>query len=61
MWEFLLGLLFARATGISRVVRATLVLVAIGVVIAGAIYASVVFRAVQERSQHPHARTHSTH
>jgi ABC-type lipoprotein release transport system permease subunit len=60
MWEFLLGLLFARATGISRFVRVILVLVAIGVVIAGAIYASVVLRAVQERSQHPHVHTHRT-
>jgi len=61
MWEFLLGFLFARATGISRLVRVVLVLVAIGVVIAGAIYALVVFRAVQERSHHPHVHTHSAH
>lgn len=60
MWEFLLGFLFAHATGISRFVRAILVLVAIGVVIAGTIYVSVVFRAVQERNQHPHAHTHSS-
>lgn len=60
MWDFLLGFLFARATGISRFVRAILVLVAIGVVIAGVIYACVVFRAVQKRSQHPHVQTHST-
>ncbi len=61
MWEFLLGFLFARATGIARLVRVVLVLVAIGVVIAGAIYVSVVFRAVQERSQHPHVHPHSAH
>lgn len=61
MWEFLLGFLFARATGISRLVRVVLVLVAIGVVISGAIYAFVVFRAVQERSQHPYVHPHSTH
>jgi FlaG/FlaF family flagellin (archaellin) len=60
MWEFLLGFLFARATGISRFVRALLLLVAIGVVIAGFIYASVVLRAVRERSQSDHVHTHST-
>jgi hypothetical protein len=57
MWEFLLGLLFARATGISRFVRAILVVLAIGAIIAGVIYASVIFLGIQERSQHPHVHT----
>ncbi len=60
MWEFVLGFLFARATGISRFVRPVLVLFAVGVLIAGAIYVSVVFRAVQERSQGHHVHAHST-
>lgn len=61
MWEFLLGFLIAQATGISRFVRVVLVLAVMGVVIAGAIYVSVVFRAVQERSQHPYVHPHSAH
>lgn len=60
MWNFLLGLLFARATGISRVVRPLLALVLIGAVVAGIFYAVAVFNAVQGRSQHhyvPHNPT----
>jgi predicted MFS family arabinose efflux permease len=62
MWNFLLALGVGSAIGASRfgrLVKPLLVLIAIGVVIAGAIYVSVVFRAVQERSQHPHVPTHS--
>lgn len=60
MWEFILGFLFARATGIYRIVRPILLLVTIGVIIAGAVYVSVVFRAVQERSQDHHVHSHGT-
>jgi hypothetical protein len=58
MWEFLLGFLFARATGVSHVIRAALVLLCIGVVIAGAIYFTVVVKAVQERSQGHNVHAH---
>jgi len=61
MWNFILGFLFARATGISRFVRPLLVLTLLGVLIAGCIYAFVVFHAVEERSQPPHVHAHSTH
>ena len=63
MWNFLLALGFGStiaASPLRRLVKPLLILTAIGVVIAGAIYASVVFRAVQERSQHRHVHTHST-
>jgi hypothetical protein len=60
MWEFLLGFLFARATGISRVIRAALVLLSIGVVIAGAIYFTVVVTAVQERSHGHNVHAHNS-
>lgn len=64
MWNFLLALGFGSAIAASRfrrLVKPLLILIAIGVVIAGAIYVSVVFRAVQQRSQNPHVHTHATH
>jgi predicted MFS family arabinose efflux permease len=63
MWNFLLALGVGSAIGASRfgrLVKPLLVLIAIGVVIAGTIYLAVVFRAVQERSQHLHVETHRT-
>ena len=59
MWNFLLGFLFARATGISRFVRPLLVLVLFGVLIAGVVYAFVVLRAVNQRSHAPHVHISS--
>ena len=61
MWEFLTGFFFARATGLSRVIRPLLLLFLVGVVVAGFIYAAVVFKAVSERSNSPHVHAHSTH
>lgn len=65
MWNFLLAFFFGSAVSSSRTVqrlmRPLLILFGIGVVVAGLIYASVVFRAVNERSQAPHAHAHSTH
>jgi hypothetical protein len=61
MWNFLLGFLFARATGISRFVRPLLALALLGVLIAGFVYAFVILRAVNERSHAPYVHTHSTH
>lgn len=64
MWNFLLALFVGSAVGSTRtaqrLVRPLLVLFAIGVVIAGLIYACVVFKAVLERSQAPHVQSHST-
>ena len=64
MWDILLGYSAGRAIGASRlarIIRPALALVAIGVVIAGLIYACVVFKAVNERSHAPHVHAHSTH
>jgi hypothetical protein len=61
MWNFLLGFLFARATGISRFVRPLLVLVLFGALIAGVVYAFVVLRAVNQRSHASHVHTSSIH
>jgi NhaP-type Na+/H+ or K+/H+ antiporter len=60
MWNFLLGFLLARATGISRFVRPLLLFVLIGALIAGIIYAVGVFHAVQEGSSAHHVQHHST-
>lgn len=60
MWDFLFGYFVGRATGISRIVRPLLWLFLVGVVIAGFIYAAVVFHAISERSNSPHVHAHST-
>jgi general stress protein CsbA len=61
MWNFILGFLFARATGISRFVRPLLLLVLIGAVIVGFIYAAAIFKAANQRSDRDHVQHHSTH
>src|SRR6185437_14367502 len=43
MWNFLLGFLFARATGAARIIRPLLLLLLVGVIIAGLIYAFAIF------------------
>ncbi|MCU1224597.1 MAG: hypothetical protein JWQ42_2690 [Edaphobacter sp.] len=60
MWNFLFGYLFAGATLRSRVWRLVLVVVFVGALIAGIIYASVVFHAVTERNRAPYVHPHST-
>lgn len=65
MWNFLLALFVGSAAGSTRTaqrsVKPILAIFAIGLVVAGLIYAFVVIKAVSERSNHPHVRTHSTH
>ncbi len=61
MWNFLFGYLFAGATLRSRVWRLVLVVVFVGALVAGIIYASVVFHAVTERNEAPHVHHDSTH
>ncbi|MBB6144100.1 hypothetical protein HNQ77_002052 [Silvibacterium bohemicum] len=58
MWNFLLGFLFARATGASRIIRPLLLLFLLGSIIAGLIYAFAVFHEVNERSRPPHVHAH---
>jgi hypothetical protein len=64
MWEFL-GHPIAGAIGTTRTARRLLKpaikLFVLGVVIAGVIYAYVMFKAVYERSQAPNVHIHSTH
>jgi hypothetical protein len=65
MWNFLLAFFFGSAVSssrsIQRLMRPLLILFTIGVLIAGLIYACVVFRAVTERSRTPDVHAHSTH
>ena len=56
---------FGGAFGASlfgrRVIKPALKLFVLGVVIAGLIYAYIVFKAVSERSNSHHVHAHSTH
>lgn len=65
MWNFLLAFFFGSTVSSTRtgrrLMRPLLILLGIGVVVAGLIYASVVFHAVTERSQSPHVHAHNTH
>ncbi len=64
MWEFLMGLLIGDVIGkspVGRFVRPALKLFAIGILVAGLVYAYVILNAVRERSHDTHAHTHSTH
>jgi len=64
MWNFLLALFVGGAIGSTRtaqrLVRPLLVLFIIGVLVAGVIYAWVVFRAATEGSHSPHVHAHSS-
>lgn len=65
MWNFLLAFFFGSTVSSTRtgrrLMRPLLILLGIGVVVAGLIYVSVVFRAVTERSHTHHVHAHSTH
>jgi uncharacterized protein (DUF2062 family) len=58
MWNFLFGFLLARGTRMSRFIRPVLVLLLIGSLIAGLIYAVVVFQAVNERNRSSYVHSH---
>ena len=60
MWDFLTGFFMVRATG-SRFIRILLFIFLAGALIAGVVYATVVLKAVSERSNSPHVHAHSTH
>jgi len=62
MWNFLLALFAGSTIGSTRAARRSakpvLILILIGVLIAGVIYVCVVFKAVSERSNLPHVSSH---
>jgi hypothetical protein len=60
MWNVLLGFLIGHTPGVSRYVRVLLAAIAVGILIAGLIYAVVIMQAVSERSRASHVPTHRT-
>ena len=61
MFRFVLDVAFIRRVLQMRFVRYALVVLFFGALIAGVIYARVVFNALDERSPSPHAHTNSAH
>jgi hypothetical protein len=61
MFEYLLRVKALHRLGMGKSFRALFVVVLIGAIIAGMIYAFVVFQAISERSQSPHVHTRSAH
>jgi hypothetical protein len=60
MFRFLLQVTFIHRVLQLRFVRLLLILVFAGALMAGLIYASVVFHALTERNRVPHVQHHST-
>jgi hypothetical protein len=58
---YLMDVLALKRLGLARPLRYLFLLFLAGCLVAGMIYAYVVFHAVSERSQHPHVHAHSTH
>ena len=61
MWSFLTPLLIGRATGGWRFFRAAFLIIMIGCMIVGFIYAAIVFRAVSNMPEKQHVQPHSSH
>ena len=65
MWNFLLAFFFGSAVANTRtgrsILRPLLILFIISVMVAGFIYAFVVFRTVSERSNRPYVHAHGSH
>lgn len=58
---WLVDVLMLRRLGLAKPFRYMLLVLFAGCLIAGMIYAYVVFKAVSEGSHDPHVHTHSTH
>ena len=61
MFWFIVDILTLRRFGLGRPFRYLILVVLFGAIIAGLIYAFVMFQAVSERSQTPHVHTSSAH
>ena len=61
MFWYLMDVLALKKLGLARPLRYLILLFLAGCLIAGIIYASVVLKAVSERSNSPHVHAHSTH
>ena len=60
MFKFVIDVLFLKRIGLGRPLRSLLLIVALGLVVAGGIYVHVVLKAVQERSQDHNVHAHSS-
>ena len=60
MLDILTGFFLTQAVGRFRIVRVLVLLFLIGALFAGLIYAAMVFRALDERSNSPHVHTHNS-
>jgi hypothetical protein len=61
MFWFIIDVLALRKLGLGRPFRYLILIFLAGCLIAGFIYASVVMKAVSERSNTPHVSPHSSH
>ena len=61
MFWFIIDVLTLRKLGLGRPFRYLLLIFFVGCLIAGVVYASIVLKAVSERSNTPHVSPHSSH
>jgi hypothetical protein len=61
MFWFIIDVLALRKLGLGRPFRLLILIFLAGCLIAGLIYASVVMKAVSERSNTPHVSPHRSH
>jgi hypothetical protein len=61
MFEYLLRVKALHRLGMGKPFRALFVLVLIGAIVVGMIYAFVVFQAISKRSASSHVHTHTAH
>jgi hypothetical protein len=61
MFWFIIDVLTLRKLGLGRPFRYLLLIFLAGCLIAGVVYASIVLKAVSERSNAPHVSPHSSH
>lgn len=60
MWSFLAPFFIGRAVGGWRYIRVALLVILIGCIIAGILYAVIVFNAVRSTPETHHVEHHST-
>jgi hypothetical protein len=61
MFWYLMDVLALKKLGLARPLRYLFLLFLLGCLIAGMVYAYVIFHAVSERSEPHHVHAHSTH
>lgn len=61
MFWYLMDVLALKKLGLATPLRYLFLLLLVGCLIVGVIFATVVFKAVSERNNSPHVHAHSTH